>query len=425
MNLTKIAFSIQDRIKGKIISTHYDQIVNFFKNGANSDKALNDILIHASLNVPYYHKVKDLELSKFPVVDKSKIKDEATLFKAKNYLDNKVIAMTTSGSTGTPFTVFQDVNKKARNHADTKYFGELGGYTLGNKLLYLKIWSKIRMSHPLLYKIQNIIPIDVILLSDHEIEDLIKRLENNKNTIFNILAYVSALEHVIRYCTKNNISKIDGNVAGIITMSEGLSKETKEKLKKIFNTSVVSRYSNLENGIMAQQLVSEDRFLVNTASYHIEILDLHSNQEVAQGDLGRIVITDLYNYAMPMIRYDTGDLGSLNVEKGSTYLTKIEGRKLDVLFDTKGHVVSSYIMYKNMWQYNEIAQYQLIQTGEITYVFKINCETEFQREGQLINEFKEFLGSDADFRVEYVKEIPLLDSGKRRKTVNLYKKTID
>lgn len=78
-----------------------------------------------------------------------------------------------------------------------------------------------------------------------------------------------------------------------------------------------------------------------------------------------------------------------------------------------------------MWQYNEIAQYQLIQTGEITYVFKINCETEFQREDQLINEFKEFLGSDADFRVEYVKEIPLLDSGKRRKTVNLYKKTID
>ena len=208
-------------------------------------------------------------------------------------------------------------------------------------------------------------------------------------------------------------------------MSEGLSTETREKLQKIFNCSVVSRYSNLENGIIAQQLIGETSFFVNTASYYVEILKEDSNEVVINGKLGRIVVTDLYNFAMPMIRYDTGDLGSISMKDGKTFIERIEGRKLDVLFDTSGQVVSSYIMYKNMWQYTEIAQYQLIQTAEKSYIFKINCETEFKKEENLIREFKQYLGQDADFRVEYVKEIPLLNSGKRRKTVNLYKTSIE
>jgi phenylacetate-CoA ligase len=54
------------------------------------------------------------------------------------------------------------------------------------------------------------------------------------------------------------------------------------------------------------------------------------------------------------------------------------------------------------------------------YLFKININGPFKRETELIKEFKIYLGSDAQFVVEYVNEIPLLDSGKRKKIVNLY-----
>jgi phenylacetate-CoA ligase len=192
----------------------------------------------------------------------------------------------------------------------------------------------------------------------------------------------------------------------------------------LFDCQVVSRYSNLENGIIAQQEPNHNvRFLINTASYHVEILD-ETNNPVGYGRLGKIVVTDLFNYAMPLIRYDTGDLGIMEQDSGKLYLSIVEGRKLDVLFDTKGNIISSYIMYRNMWQYTEIDQYQLIQTGEKTYTFKVNCPTEFQREKQLVDEFISYLGTDAEFTIEYVDEIPLLDSGKRRKTVNLYKNKI-
>lgn len=424
MNFRKTAFIIQDFIKGNHVTNHHNQIVDFYKSNRNNNKDLSKLLAHAKENVPFYNQLLSNSLDDFPIVDKSKIKSSLDLFKAQNYLREKVLSMTTSGSTGTPFSVYQDLNKKARNHADTLYFGSIGGYEIGNRLLYMKIWAKQKMSHPLIYRAQNIIPIDVILLSDAQIKDIIIEIESNKDKPYNILGYVSALEQIIRYCENNNIKQVEGMLQSIITMSEGLSFETKQKLQNLFNCSVVSRYSNLENGIMAQQQFNDNRFLVNTASYHVEILSQNSDEVLPDGSLGRIVVTDLYNYAMPMIRYDTGDLGIMERVGAHTYLKTVEGRKLDMLFDTKGQVVSSYIMYKNMWQYNEISQYQLIQTAEKCYTFKINCPTSFTKENQLIGEFKKYLGADADFKVEYVTEIPLLDSGKRRKTVNLYKKSI-
>ena len=53
------------------------------------------------------------------------------------------------------------------------------------------------------------------------------------------------------------------------------------------------------------------------------------------------------------------------------------------------------------------------------YLFKLNLNAEFKREKDLINEFKNYFGEDAIIAVEYVNEIPLLNSGKRKKVMNL------
>src|SRR5690606_35005053 len=110
------------------------------------------------------------------------------------------------------------------------------------------------------------------------------------------------------------------------------------------------------------------KFRINTASYFVEILKIDSDEAVTNNELGRIVVTDLYNFAMPMLRYDTGDIGSF-VSDNKNYFEKIEGRKLDQIYDTKGQLISSYIVYKNMWQYTEIIQYQFVQFGAKDYLF--------------------------------------------------------
>ena len=212
-------------------------------------------------------------------------------------------------------------------------------------------------------------------------------------------------------------------------MSEFLDPKTKSAGEEFFGCPILSRYSNVENGILAQQTRSEQHhFVVNIASYFIEILDLQKDEAVPNGTVGRIVITDYYNFATPMLRYDTGDLGILEEceIKGNRRLclTRVEGRKLDQIFSVRGNLISSYVVYKNMWKYTEIDQYQLVQKAPGEYLFKINTASTFSREAELKEEFLKFLGEDALFTVEYVKDIPLLDSGKRKKVVNL-NSTID
>jgi phenylacetate-CoA ligase len=422
-NLQKVLFKIKELTSGNRVTLNLKQIESHF-NGNRNDIDLSNLLKHAVQTAEFYKNFDSNSINDFPVINKTQIKEHFPAFRSREFLNKPLVEMTTSGSTGTPFTVFQDIAKKQRNLADTFYFANLAGYELGQRLFYFKIWAKAKMAPDYQYRLQNIVPFDVIKLDDKTIKRFIDEVEN-KQGANSVLGYVSALESIIRYCDKIQKKSFKSEFKSIITMSEGLSVETKVKLNSLFNCPVVSRYSNLENGIIAQQLINEERFLINTASYFVEIMDFESDKVVSHGEKGRIVVTDLFNYGMPLIRYDTGDIGSIIKDQdGKLFLSSVEGRKLDLIFDTNNQLVSSYIVYKNMWQYKEISQYQLIQVGQKEYVFKINCDSEFSREDKLIAEFKSYLGNDADFKVEYVDEIPLLDSGKRRKIVNLYKNTI-
>lgn len=423
-NLQKGLFKIKELISGSQITFNLKQIESHFK-GNRSDNDLNNLLKHAIKTTIFYKDYDFQSINYFPVINKIQIKEHFSDFRSNEFLNKPLVEMTTSGSTGTPFTVYQNTQKKQRNLADTFYFANLAGYELGQRLFYFKIWAKAKMAPDYQYRLQNIVPFDVLKLDDVTIQRFIDEVENGSNGEHSILGYVSALESIIRYCDKIQKKSFKSEFKSIITMSEALSTVTKEKLSTLFNCPVVSRYSNLENGIIAQQLINEERFLINTASYLVEIMDFESDKVLCYGEKGRIVVTDLFNYAMPLIRYDTGDIGAIiKDEDGKLYLSSVEGRKLDLIFDTNNQLVSSYVVYKNMWQYKEISQYQLIQVGQKEYIFKINCGLDFNNENKLIEEFKSYLGKDADFKVEYVDEIPLLDSGKRRKIVNLYKNTI-
>lgn len=216
------------------------------------------------------------------------------------------------------------------------------------------------------------------------------------------------------------------NINSAIANSEYLNPYTKNTLGKHLNTKVLSRYSSEEVGIIAHQTIdSPNSFIINHASYHVELLSLENDEPVAPGEFGRIVVTDLFNYAMPIIRYDTGDIAKhiLN-DNGVMGFEEIEGRKMDLIFDTKGDIISSFVVYTKFYNYYHLLkQYQFIQQGEKNYEVKLNLKTEsFDFENELIESIKSEFGEDAKIIVTYVDEIPPLASGKRRKVVNNYKK---
>lgn len=426
--LRNIIFWVLDFLKGSKVSTQLNEISSTLYNYDASknmlDKKLANILSVAANHTKYYSAYKQANIQNFPVINKNIIRQNENAFISSKYDKDKLIQVVTSGSTGTPFCVYHDVQKKIRNTADTIYFAKQANFNIGQKLYYFKIWNDINKKSWFNTWSQNIEACNVFSLSDAAIQTLIDAINADASTI-GFLAYASAFDAICRYLDKNPHIKITANVQSAIAMSEALNEYTKQGMQKHFNCQCVSRYSNVENGMIAQQQVgAANEFYINFASYYVEVLNIDNDKPCTIGQAGRIVVTDLYNQAMPLIRYDTGDIGVLahkNINGVDTpILQKIEGRKMDMVFNTAGHLVSSFTITNGMWKYTELSQYQFIQTGKATYLFKLNCTETFAREALLIDDFKIIFGQDANIQIEFVTEIPLLHSGKRKKVMNLY-----
>jgi len=424
MNLRKALFEIVDYVQGRPITRHLQDIVGVLNQKSLpaiqklQSEVLADLLNTVVQKTEFYQKHQGwTSLQDFPVVNKLIIRNQ---FDAINLpIDpKKRISVKTSGSTGTPFQLFQSKDKKVRNTADTIYFSKRAGFEIGYRLLYLRHWGAYYKKPVWLAKIQNVDQLEVTGLTDGYLQSFFKDIVRDASPK-SWLGQGSGFDKIIAYLEKEKYSPISANIRSIIAISEALYDETRQKMEHYFGCPVVSRYSNVENGIIAQQEIGKSHFTINWASYIVEILKLDSDLPAAHGELGRIVVTDLYNRATPLIRYDTGDVGVMNIsETDLPVLSRIDGRKTDVLTNTAGEVISPFIFHASLSEYDEIAQVQLIQK-EKRYTFRINTSgNTFKRESEFLAHYQQFLGADAQIQVVYVDEIPVLQSGKRKLVVN-------
>lgn len=418
-----------DKLKGAKIKQHFNDIKSVLEKFDSNESItrrkghLARLLDHSIKNTVFYSEYKNYaSIHDFPVIDKNGLRANFGDFQAQQGFMNPTYHVYTSGSTGTPFQVNQDRGKKERNTADTLFFGQKGGYTLGQPLFYIRKWDASNAKSSLTKWVQNVIPIDVSELNNGYIKKIVKKI-SKKRTSVALIGYSSAYKDL---CSNTELRKLklDTSVSSIIAIAEALGPKTKKDMESLFNANVLSRYSNAENGIIAQQLPGfGNNFHINWASYYVEILEIGSNRPTKNGQLGRIVITDLFNYSMPMVRYDTGDLGIMddteNLFNNAPVLTKIEGRKMDVLFDTEGKRTTPYLAYE-LEDFPELKQFQVIQEGKKDYLILLNTEGTFHGENKASVRLKKYLGSDANIYFKYVNEIPRLSSGKRKLTLNKY-----
>jgi phenylacetate-CoA ligase len=417
-------FWLIDRLQKNNIRRHYNEI-KFLNEDYNSSSAQvvintykNNLLEHAINSTNFYKDYSECKFEDFPVVNKNIIRDNFSDFESIFYKRKQRFKVSTSGSTGTPFITYLNKNKKLRNSADTIYFANKSGFNIGDKLFYIRLWDTQHKKKFITSWILNIVSHNISDLRDVDIKELLDNITNDKSNK-GLLAYASAFDTICQYLDKINSKPIDCNMKSIIGMSERLSEYAKLSMEKYFGVPVVSRYSASETGILAQQNINESNFNINLASYVVEILNLDRDETVKHGTLGRIVITDLFNYSVPLIRYDTGDLGTMILVENLPVFSKVEGRRMDMIYNTDRELISSHIVHE-VCLFKGIKQYQLIQIDEKDYLFKLSTSNEFKQEDVLINKYKKHLGEDANITVEYIDYIPILSSGKRKKVINKY-----
>ena len=404
-------------LRGGVIFRNLREMSRMNELSVGNVSALADLIHHVTSTVEAYNSANKYKtLTDFPVVNKNILRDNIDRHMSSVYQKSKLAYTTTSGSTGTPFRIYFDKRKIQRHRAALMYWNERAGAPLGQRLYYLRVWNNINKKGRLAQLIENIIPIEVSHFGEIECNRFLQAVGNSRAAI---LGFSSALIELARYA-----EVVPSNISGIIAMSEHLPESVRDELSQKFNCSVYARYSNMENGFIAQQFDESGEYLINTADFIVEVLHPDRDEPVADGELGRIVVTDLYNYAMPFIRYDTGDMGVIRTRPdGRRVLASVEGRKCDIIYDTENRPVSSHVITNSLWAYPEIVQYQFIQNGKASYILRLNMNGhEFNLEDELKKCLKKYLGDDAVIDIEYVDGIPVLNSGKRRYIVNEYHK---
>ena len=148
------------------------------------------------------------------------------------------------------------------------------------------------------------------------------------------------------------------------TYGELLTPETRELCRRAWSVEVTDTYSSNEVGYIALQCPQHEHYHIQAEGLLIEILD-EDNQPCAPGQVGRVVVTTLHNFAMPLIRYDLGDYAEVGEPcacgRGLPVLKRIIGRVRNMLVTAAGERYWPAIGSRSFEEVAPILQYQIAQ----------------------------------------------------------------
>lgn len=420
VHIRRIAFWTLDIIRGGAKHRYYKELCN--STYADTNTRLRELLVYAKSHVPFYREITGREISAFPVMNKDKYKmyDE-NMFLSDEFKDQDLHTVYTSGSTGTPFRVVQDKNKREHVICDLIHCHNSIGWHLGERYVFIRNWVSNYKQSKLKSFMQNVHIINIVNFNDDAKKRLYKWLNKHKRTI--IFGYASAVYDFAKYI---ECSKLDGSelkIKLVVCDSDVLTDAMRKCMKNVFKCPIFNRYDNEENGLLGISEADKDGFHLNTASLLFEILKLDNDETQEPGEIGRVVVTDLFNHAMPLIRYDTGDLAiSYDNPLHITEIYSLEGRRKASLLNTEGRLVSDVEISAIIEPFIGISKYQLIQENEKRFSFKYVGTLTSDEKNEIMNRLIKSLGESSEISL---KQAIQLEAGKNEKyssTINKWRR---
>lgn len=422
----------EDEKNGSPIGKPYKEVEFIFTHSMEEcwplrKQKLHDLLDYSRKNSKFYSKFDGYDLDEYPVMTKSMLIEHYNEIKVdESCIPGQVgpiFIQRTSGSTGNPLAMPQDTKKRQRRVAEIKYMVGMLGYQSHEKMIHLRTWDNLTRRPEAMEEKDNIYPFDIKCLNEERLK-LLCELINEKEAVY-LRGYASTFDKIADVVLKYGYSF--PSLRLVVTTSESLEDDVRQKAMRAFRCNVVSQYSDEECGVLAQEsiptLPMDNKMYFNWSGYFIEVLKMNDDTPAEYGELGRIVLTDLHNYAFPLIRYDTGDSCILLPpdEKSNGYpvMGKLYGRRFDITYATDGTPIYPLAYGRILKNYDCILSWQFVQKGKKDYSLVLVLKQEANDDvADMIRQIKSFLGDDANIQVERVNEIPLLRSGKRKPVKN-------
>ena len=399
-------------------------------------KRLKAILKHAYDYIPYYHRlfsaaktkpdaIRNFEgMRKIPMVSKQDIQKNFSDMLARGVDTSKLAFHVTSGSTGIPLKVLRDNSHIIGTSSVSNYvLSECGVRPSDN---FVTVWGRESESIQWSKKYARLwAGISETIVPLFPPAKLVNVLQLIKPDVLN--TFPSLLCTLADY----DVSGINPRI--IFTRGELVTPHCRDIVKKMFGLELFETYGSVEFGDLAIECNEHCGLHMITDTALIEFVD-EAGEPVSPGEQGEIVVTGLWNYVMPLVRYRIGDLGIRSDAKctcGRSWplIKSIQGRINDYLVLPSGRKISwlylirvlRVILYNKIYRENvfTISQYQIIQDRKDRIILKFVKGREFNPEmleqirRSLKKEFDR-LGENLEVVTQIVDEIPMERTGKRR-----------
>jgi len=392
------------------------------------EKKLRAIVKYAYENIPLYHeKYKDAgvmpedirttkDLVKLPFITKADIiNNYPNRIVAPGIDINKCWTSNTSGTTGTPMSVAYDTNAEDFEKATAlrpnlncgqKFFDKWAVITCPDHIGHKKWFQKFG------------------LFSQEQIslfEDTKKQVQLLEKINPDILdGYSSSLYLIAKEIQASANKKVNPKI--IYGTAEMLTAKMRGFINSVFNVEMFDQFGCVEMGRTAWECPEHSGYHIDMEAVVMEFIK--DNEQVEYGERGEIVYTNLYNYAMPFIRYTSGDVGIPTDEKcpcgRSLPLMKIlEGRKDAFMQTPDGRIIVPTVWIILLMHYT-FEQYKVIQETINKINIQIAPGRDFKLENipKIKNDVSKLMGPEVIVDIQIVTEIPREKSGKIKPIVS-------
>jgi phenylacetate-CoA ligase len=233
-----------------------------------------------------------------------------------------------------------------------------------------------------------------------------------------LVGYVSSLCAFGRFLRQERLSPPP--LRAIISAAEPLPETTRRQLEADLQAPVFNTYGSREFMSIAAECSIHAGLHVHTENILVE-----TARPAADGP-SDILVTDLHNYGTPFLRYQIGDVGTLDdtpcpCGRGLPRIHSIDGRTLDVLRRPDGRIVPGEVFPHLMKEFPEVREFQAQQLSLDHIVLSLVLDQPLSpAHRQLIDsELLKFFGPDLRVEIRPVDSIDRLASGKRRVTIGL------
>jgi phenylacetate-CoA ligase len=390
------------------------------------NEQLQKLIQYSYKNVPYYTNLfdklsispKDIQtkedLKKLPILTKADIKKNfPNLIVSQKLKKGEFYKSASSGSTGEPMQYYLSKKAYSMNIASNLRGWYWMGYRLGDK--FVKISHNSRTSNE--KKIQDFLLsnryIDFKNIDNESLQNVINEI-NNYNPNF-IRCYPDPLLFISEILENHDIKL---RPRAIATTGNTLHSSTRNKIENVFDCKIFDAYS-CEGG--ASFFECETHSCYHSAmEYAIsEFVDV---VQVENGKYqGRMITTDLWNYALPFIRYDSQDILEWDDNKcecGRELLSvnRIIGRDSDILITPKGKrmIIHKFTIFFS--KIEEVVQFQIVQDKLDHMIFKLVVNSKYSKstEADILFFWNDAIGDGVIIEIEYVDQIKSTPAGKRR-----------